>query len=374
MIIGVLKEIKNNENRVGLIPVGVKKLVEGGHIVVIQNSAGDGAGFFDEEYKEAGGIISKSPLDIVKRCDILVKVKEPIPEEYYLLDKLKGKTLFTYLHLAAADKRLTEKLLENNITAIGYETVEDDKKNLPLLKPMSQIAGVLSIQYGAEYLQKKYKGRGITLGEIDNAPRAEVVVVGGGTVGVAAMRTAVGMGANTTLLEIKDERIEQLKREFDCFKNLLILKSTKENLVESIKKADFVVGAVLVAGAKAPIVVTKDLVDLMKTGAVLVDVAIDQGGCIYYSKATTHANPIFYVDGKIFCCITNMPGQVALQSTQALASATFPYLLNMANRGVLETLRNDINFAKGINTFDGKICCEAVAKALSMMEKYEKFV
>ena len=345
MIIGALKEIKNNENRVALTPEGVKELVKTNHTVLVEKNAGSGAGFADEEYKEAGAKIVEKPLDIVKKADIITKVKEPIPQEYELLDNFKGKTLFTYLHLAAADRKLTEKLLENKITAIAYETVRDGYGNLPLLKPMSQIAGVLSIQYGAEFLQKKYGGLGITLGKIDNAPSAEVLVVGGGTVGSTAAITGAGMGANVTLLEINDEKIKELKKTFSKYKNLKILKSTKENIFEKIKKADLVIGAVLVAGAKAPIVVTKEMIDVMKKGAVMIDVAIDQGGCICVSKPTSHSNPIFKVDGKVCCCIPNLPGQVALQSTQALTNSTIPYLLKMANNGVIETLRQDINFA-----------------------------
>ena len=373
MIIATLKEIKNNENRVGLTPKGVKELVKNNHKVIIQKDAGLGAGFCDDKYKEAGATIVEKPIDIVKKADIIIKVKEPIPEEYELLDNFKGKTLFTYLHLAAADKKLTETLLKNHITSIGYETVMDEKGNLPLLKPMSQIAGVLSIQYGAEYLQKKYGGLGITLGKINNAPSAEVLVVGGGTVGATATRTAAGIGSNVTLLEIKDERIDELREKFSDYKNISILKSTKENLIKNIKKVDLLVGAALVAGAKAPVVVTEDIINLMKKGAVIVDVAIDQGGCIAVSKPTNHDNPIFKKDGKICCCITNMPGQVALQSTQALTNATLPYLLKMANNGVLETLRQDKNFAKGLNTYNGNITYRAVAEALGMVNKYKDF-
>jgi alanine dehydrogenase len=370
--IGILKEIKNNENRVALTPEGVKELVSN-HKVLVQKGAGIGTGFSDKEYREAGAEIIEEPIQIVKQSDIIVKVKEPLPEEYTIFDEFKGKTLFTYLHLAAADKQLTEKLLECNITSIGYETVEDEKGNLPLLKPMSQIAGVLAVQYGAEFLQKKYGGLGITLGKIDNAPSAEVMVIGGGNVGATSARTAAGMGANVTLFDINEEKIMELKAKYIHYDNLTILKSTPENLQEKIKKADLIIGAVLVAGAKAPIVITKEMVNLMKKKAVMMDVAIDQGGCMCVSKPTTHSNPIFDVDGKICCCITNMPGQVALQSTQALTNATLPYLLKMANKGVLETLKQDINFAKGLNTYNGKITYKAVADSLDLQDKYEEF-
>ena len=374
MIISTLKEIKNNENRVALTPQGVKELVKNTHKVIVQKNAGSDAGFSDESYIQAGATIVEKPIDIIKQADLLIKVKEPTQEEYELLDNFRGKVLFTYLHLAAADKRLAEKLLENKIISICYETVEDKKGNLPLLKPMSQIAGVLSIQYGAEYLQRKYGGLGITLGKIDNAPLAEVLVIGGGNVGAAAARTAAGMGAHVTLLDINDKKIQELKEEFFNYNNITLLKSTKKTLAEQIKKADLVIGAVLVAGAKTPIVVTEDMVDLMKKGAVMVDVAIDQGGCICVSRPTTHDNTIFKVNDKICCCITNMPGQVALQSTQALTNATLPYLLEMANKGVLEALRKDKNFARGLNTYNGNITCKAVAESLGMLDKYREFM
>jgi len=373
--VATLKEIKKGENRVGLTPIGVKELVERGHSVLVQENSGINAGFPNEEYEDAGATLLSNPLEIVKKADILIKVKEPIEEEYVLLENFKGKILFTYLHLSGVTKSLTEKLLENKITGIAYETVRDEKGQLPLLKPMSQVAGVLAIQYGAQYLQKKYNGRGISLGKIDNTTPAEVVVVGGGVVGAKAAITAAGLGANVTLLELKDERISQLKNEFkeflgeNLYKNVSFLKSNEENLKESVKKADLLIGAVLVAGAKAPIVVTEEMVKSMKNGSVIVDVAIDQGGCIWGSKPTTHENPIYNLDGKIFCCITNMPGQVALQSTQALTSATLPYLLKLADKGI-DALREDKNFAKGLNTYNGRITYKKVAEDLGMEEYY----
>jgi alanine dehydrogenase len=373
MIISTLKETKNNENRVALTPEAVKELVKNNHKVLIQENAGLNAGFSDELYKKAGAEIIERPIDIVKKADLLVKVKEPIPKEYCLLDNFKGKILFTYLHLAAADKELTERLVRNKITSIAYETVEDKDGNLPLLKPMSQVAGVLAVQYGAEYLQKKYGSIGITLGKINNAPSAEVMVIGGGTVGATAARTAAGMGANVTLFEIREERILELKKQFSHYDNLSIIKSTKESLIEALKKAHLLIGAVLVAGARAPIVITNDMIKVMKKGAVMVDVAIDQGGCIYTSKPTSHSDPIFKVDGKICCCITNMPGQAVFQSTQALTNSTFPYLIKIANDGVLESLRKDKYFARGLNTYDGFITYKAVAGSLGMLNIYKQF-
>ena len=373
--IATLKEVKDNENRVGLTPLGVKKLIEAGHQVLVQRDAGINAGFSNEEYEEAGATLLDDSQEIAQKTDILVKVKEPLSEEYDILDNFKGKILFTYLHLSAAPKTLTEKLLENKITGIAYETVFNENNQLPLLRPMSQVAGVLAVQYGAQYLQRKYHGRGISLGIIDNSDRAEVVVVGGGTVGAKAAITAAGLGAKVTLLELKDERIKQLKTEFsgflggNLFKNVRFVKSTPELVKENVKKADLLVGAVLVPGARAPQVVTEEMIKEMKKGAVIVDVAIDQGGCVWGSRPTSHSDPIYEIDGKIFCSITNMPGQVALQSTQALTNATLLYLLKLADKGVA-ALKEDSNFAKGLNTYQGKIIYQKVAEDLGMMDSY----
>lgn len=373
--IATLKEVKDNENRVGLTPLGVKKLIENGQQVLVQKDAGINAGFSNGEYEAAGAALLADPLEIAQKTDIIVKVKEPLPEEYAVLDNFKGKILFTYLHLSAAPKSLTERLLENKITGIAYETVFDVNNQLPLLKPMSQVAGVLAVQYGAQYLQRKYQGRGVSLGVIDNAPVAEVVVVGGGTVGATSAITAAGLGCKVTLLELREERIEQLKTKFreilgeNLFKNVQFIKSTPETVKENTKKADLLVGAVLVPGAKAPQVVTEELVGKMKKGAVIVDVAIDQGGCVWGSRPTSHSDPIYEIDGKIFCCITNMPGQVALQSTQALTNATLPYLLKLASLGI-SALKEDKNFAKGLNTYQGKITYQKVAEDLGMLDSY----
>jgi alanine dehydrogenase len=325
-------------------------------------------------------------MEIVKKADILVKVKEPLSEEYKLLDNFKGKILFTYLHLSGAPKELTEKLLENNITGIAYETVTEEKislpslreinhVSLPLLKPMSEIAGALAIQYGAQFLQKKYHGKGITLSRIENTKTPKVVIIGGGTVGAKAALTALAFGANVTLLELREERIQELKEEFsrlvgeNLFRNITFLKSTEENIAKEVKRADLLIGAVLVPGARAPIVVKREIVKEMENGSVIVDVAIDQGGCIYGSKPTSHEEPIFELEGKIFCCIPNMPGQVPLKSTQALTSATLPYIIRLANKGI-DALREDLGFAQGLNTYEGKITCKRVAEDLGMEDKF----
>lgn len=372
MIIGTIKEIKNNENRVALTPENVKKLVLLNNEVLIEKNAGIGSGFTDKEYEENGAKILKDPKEIVSKIDLLVKVKEPIEEEYYLLDIMKNKTLFTYLHLAAAPKELTLKLMENKITAIAYETVEDEFKNLPLLKPMSEVAGVLAVQYGCQFMQKKYGGIGKTLGKITNADSANVLIVGGGIVGSKSALTAAGLGCNVTILEINKERINSLKNEFlkylgeELFSNVNFVESNTINISKETKKADLLIGAVLVKGAKAPTIINEEHLNNMKKGCVIVDVAIDQGGCIYGSKPTTHEKPIYEFKDKIYCCITNMPGQVSMQSTQALSNVVFPYIKKMSEDGIIELLKKDINFLKGLNVYNRKLVNEQISDALNI--------
>ena len=375
MIIATLREVKDNENRVGLTPDGVKKLVKAGHTVIVERQAGWGSGFPDTMYAEAGAKLIDSPYEIVKRADIIVKIKEPVQAEYYWLDLFKGKTLFTYLHLSGVDPQLTQKLLENEITAIAYETVSRNG-GLPLLAPMSQVAGVLACQYGAHYLQKKHGGFGVTLGHIDGADHALTLIVGAGFVGLTAALTAGGMGGKVVLLDINPKAIARAKSEVKkrlgtkLSKNVTAQLSDTKILEDWIKKADLLIGAVLIPGAKAPQVVSEEMIHSMKRGAVVVDVAIDQGGCIWGSRPTTHRHPIYDLDGKIFCCITNMPGQVAHQSTQALTTATLPYLLEMADKGPIEALRADANLRRGLNTFLGKITFEHVARDLKLESLY----
>ena len=377
MIIGTIKEIKDNENRVGLLPKGVAKLVKAGHIVYVQRQAGVNSGYSDGDYKKAGAKLMNTAYEIVKKVDLLIKVKEPIPKEYELLDHFKGKVLFTYLHLAAVDKNLTLRLMKNNITAIAYATVKDKDGRLPLLKPMSEVAGVLSIQYAAQYLQKKYGGRGITLGKIEDVDPANVVVIGGGVVGSTAARTAAGLGCKVTVVEKKGEWFKKLpgffKKNISALaKNIRIIESTPSNISKAVASADVVIGSVLIPGAKAPRIVTESMIRSMHDGAVIVDVAIDQGGCIWGSKPTTHSDPIYEERGKIYCNITNMPGQVPRQSSQALTQATFPYLWKMADLGVENALKKDKGFAKGVNIYKGKITCKAVAEALNLKQYYKQ--
>lgn len=378
MIIGTIREVKDNENRVGLIPDSVRKLVKAGHKVIVQSNAGKNAGFSNQEYKKAGAAIYVTPRSVIKACDILVKVKEPIRREYLLLKYLKDKTLYTYLHLAAVDRSLTKTLLKYNITSVAYETVEDKKGNLPLLKPMSEVAGVLAIQYAAQYLQRKYDGRGVSLGRIENTDPATVVVVGPGTVGMTSAITALGLGCKVIILGKHIREFSQKKKVAakavgnTLVRNLRIIESNPSNLMKAVKQADVLVGAVLVPGAKAPVIVARSMVDAMKQGAVIVDVAIDQGGCIWGSKPTSHSDPIYHHDGKIYCNITNMPGQVPRQSAQALNAATIPYLLKMV-KGVEHAMRADKNLAKGLNTYKGKITYRAVAEALKMEDDFQEF-
>ena len=381
MVIATLKEIKNNENRIALTPKGVGKLVEAGLRVIVQETAGIGSGFSDSEYTAAGAELMRDPEDIVKEADILVKVKEPLPSEYNLLEQFKGKTLFTYLHLSGVDKRLTKLLVNNNITAIAYETLEDENGQLPLLRPMSEVAGILAVQYGAEYMQKKHNGRGLTLGKITGIPSARVVVVGGGYVGATAARTAAGMGARVKLFDINPEVVDRLNKEMleylgpNLGENFEAIVPNDENYNKALEECNLLVGAVLVAGAKAPVVVTEEQVKSMKDGSVIVDVSIDQGGCIWGSRCSSHSEPVYDIYGKMYCCIPNMPGQVSRQSTMALTDATIPYLIKLATEGaesmIRESLESDGRMAKGLNAYKGYLTYEKVASDLGMMESYK---
>lgn len=381
MVIATLKEIKNNENRVALTPYGVKELVDAGIEVIVQETAGIGSGFSDGEYKECGAKMMRNPEDIVKAADVLVKVKEPLPAEYNLLEQFGGKTLFTYLHLSGVDKRLTKVLVNNQITAIAYETLEDEVGKLPLLAPMSEVAGVLAVQYGAEFLQKKYGGRGISLGKISGIPSARVVVVGGGYVGATAAKTAAGMGARVKLFDISAAKCADLNAEIKSYlgpnlgENFEAVVPDAENYNEALKDCNLLIGAVLVAGTKAPVVVSEEQIKSMKDGSVVVDVSIDQGGCIWGSRATSHSEPVYEIYGKIYCCIPNMPGQVSRQSTIALTTATLPYLKRLAHEGadklIRDSLAGDGRLARGLNAYKGHITYESVARDLGMMDIYK---
>ena len=361
MIIGCTKEIKNNEYRVGLTPANAADYVHAGHEVLIEKGAGDGTGFTDEEYQAAGAKILDKAGDIWDQAEMIVKVKEPVASEYDCFHE--GQIIYTYLHLAD-NEPLTRKLLEKKVKAVAYETIIGPHGGLPCLAPMSYIAGRLSIQEGAKYLEKTYGGRGVLLSGVPGVKKANVVILGGGNVGTNACKMAFGMGANVTVLDLNLDRLQYLDDIFS--RQITTLYSSRATVLSAIKDADLVVGAVLVPGAVAPKLIHREDLKLMKKGAVIVDVAIDQGGNAETSHPTTHDDPVFEVDGIIHYCVTNMPGAVARTSTYALSNATLPYGLAIASRGLENACILDAGLRAGLNCYDGKITYEGVAEAFSM--------
>ena len=357
MIIGVPKEIKDNEARVGVTPAGVKALAEAGHYVLVETQAGAQSGFPDAEYQDAGAEIVGDAGLVWGKAEIVVKVKEPIAQEYVYFRE--GLVLFTYLHLAPLPA-LTDKLLESKVIGIAYETVRDRQGTLPLLVPMSEVAGRMSVQVGATYLEKERGGRGILLGGVPGVPPAHVCIIGGGIVGSNAARIALGFGARVTLVDVNLNRLRELDDIFNG--RLYTLASNSYNLAHATSEADLVIGGVLIPGAMAPKIVTRAMVAAMKKGAVIVDVAIDQGGCVETAKPTSHSNPSYVVDGVVHYCVTNMPGAVPHTSTLALTNSTFPYLLRIANLGVREALKRDSGLAEGLNTWLGTLTHRGVAE------------
>jgi alanine dehydrogenase len=358
MIIGVPKEIKDQEYRVSVTPEGVRALVHSGQEVIVEPSAGVGSGYSDDDYRQAGAKIASSKEELFRAASLIVKVKEPQLSECPLFRP--GQVLFTYLHLASSSE-LTKALLEAKITAIAYETIEARDGTLPMLKPMSEIAGRMSIQIGARYLEKTQGGCGLLLGGVPGVEPAKVVVLGAGAVGSSATRIAVGMGAQVTVINLDVERLRYLD---DLYKGRIITRaSTQAAVEESVVAADLLIGAVLVPGAKAPKLVSRSLVKKMKPGSVIVDVAVDQGGCIETTKPTTHTDPVYTVDGVLHYCVANMPGIVPRTSTHALTNATLPYLLKLASSGIDAAIRADAGLAKGVNLFQGKVTCRGVAEA-----------
>ena len=357
MIIGIPKEIKNNEFRVSATPAGVHAYISAGHQVIVERSAGVGSGISDYDYIKAGAQIIDSADEVWQKADLIQKVKEPIEAEYKRMRK--GQILYTYLHLAA-NKACTQAIMDSGCTAIAYETVEVDGQ-LPLLAPMSEVAGRMSIQVGAAALEASKGGAGVLLGGVPGVRPGKVVVIGGGVVGVAAATIAHGMRADVTIMDLDLKRLAQIDQIFAG--NVKTLASSGYEIEKEVSQADLVVGAVLVHGAKAPKLVSNALVKKMKPGSVLVDVAIDQGGCFEDSKATTHQDPTYKVHDAIFYCVANMPGAVPATSTYALANATIKYGLALANKGWQRALADDANLAKGLNVHEGKIMYEAVAKA-----------
>ena len=358
MKIGCVKEIKNNEFRVGLTPDNVKAYVAAGHHVYIEKGAGIGSGFADTEYVEAGASVLDNAPDIWNMVDMMIKVKEPLESEYKLFHD--GLILYTYLHLAA-DKEQMDALLAGKVKSVAYETLQETDRSLPLLAPMSQIAGRLSIQEGAKYLEKKFGGAGILLAGVPGTPKANVVILGGGTVGMNACKIAVGMGANVTILDVNLKRLEQLDNMFGA--HIQTLYSTDSNVERAVKDADLVIGSVLIPGGSTPKLFKAKYLPEMKDGAVFVDVAIDQGGCGETSHVTTHDDPVYIEEGVVHYCVGNMPGAVPRTSTIALTNATLRYGLQIAENGLEEACRRSDVICTGVNTYDGKLTNQNVALA-----------
>ncbi len=356
MKIGVPAEIKNNEFRVGMVPSGVRDLTSDGHQVLIQKGAGHGSGFTDAEYESAGAVIADTADEVFAAAEMIVKVKEPIAAD---LERLRdGQQLFTYLHLAPVPD-LTSALLKKNITGIAYETITGRNGSLPLLSPMSEVAGRMSVQVGAFYLQKPNGGRGVLLGGVPGVLPADVVIIGGGIVGINAAKMAIGLGANVTILDTNIDRLRYLDEIFHG--RLATLASNRAHLEEACRRADLLIGGVLIPGAAAPKLVTRDMIRTMKKGSVIVDVAIDQGGCVETAKATTHSDPVYVVDDVIHYCVANMPGAVPRTSTIALNNATLPYTRLLANLGFKRAVFENAGLAEGVNVYKGKLTYQAVA-------------
>lgn len=360
MLIGVPKEIKNFEYRVGLIPSSVRELIANGHQVLIQKNAGEKIGFDDEFYQKVGAKIADTAEEIFQKADMIVKVKEPQPNECKMLRP--GQVLFTYLHLAP-DPEQAKLLQESGCIAIAYETVTNHNNGLPLLAPMSEVAGRMAIQAGATSLEIKNGGRGMLLGGVPGVVPAKVVVLGGGVVGTNSVRVAMGMGANVVVIDKSLERLYHLDLQFGSKINTVF--STTDSIEEHMRDADLVIGAVLVPGASAPRLVSRKMLGVMRHGSVIVDVSIDQGGCFETSKATTHENPTYIVDGVVHYCVANMPGAVPRTSTVALNNATLPFVLSLANNGYKEAMRRNHHLLNGLNICNGKITYKAVAEALN---------
>ena len=364
MIVGTTKELKNHEYRVGLTPDGVRTLCQKGHTVYVETNAGLAAGFSDDDYKDAGAKVLDNPKDVYEKVDMLVKVKEPEPSEYPYLKK--GLILYTYLHLAA-NKELAEELINKEVKAVAFETIKDSFGNLPCLRPMSQIAGRLSIQEGAKYIERSYGGRGILLGGVPGVERGKIVILGGGIAGTYAAKAAVGIDAQVTLLDVNLNRLAYIEDVFGA--SVTTLYSNESNIRRALKEADLVIGSVLIPGGSTPKLIRKEYLKDMKKGAVIVDIAIDQGGCCESSHVTTHDDPVFIEEGIVHYCVGNMPGAVPYTSTIALANATFPYASRIADVGLEEAVKADKGFAMGVNIYNGKCTNQNVANSLNLEYK-----
>jgi alanine dehydrogenase len=356
--IGIPKEIKDNEYRIGMVPAGVHALVDAGHEVVVQENAGNGSGIPNEDYVSAGARLVPDAASVWGWADMVVKVKEPVGPEYDLMRP--GQTLFTYLHLAPLPE-LTDVLLEKQVTGVAYETIEDKSGRLPLLTPMSEVAGRMAVAVGASYLQKVHGGRGTLLAGVPGVPPGDVVVIGGGIVGLNSIKIALGLGARVAVLDTNLDRLRQID---DLFHGAVTtLASNQYNLRAAMRRADLLIGAVLIPGRAAPKLVTRDMLKLMKEGSVIVDVAVDQGGCFETTRPTTHSDPVYVVDGVVHYCVANMPGAVPRTSTFALNNATLPYQLQLANKGVDRAMAESKALALGLNTRGGKVTHAAVVDA-----------
>ena len=360
MIIGVPKEIKTREYRVGMVPAGVRALTQAGHTVLVEQGAGVGSGLPDSEYQRVGAELVASADEVWKRAEMIVKVKEPVAPEYVRMQP--KQIVYTYFHLAGVDPELTKTLVKKQVAAVAYETLQLDDGSLPLLRPMSEVAGKMAIQVGSTCLEKEHGGKGILLGGVPGVRRAKVVIIGGGVVGTCAAKVAVGMGAEVSILDLNLNQLAYLDDVFLGRVNTLA--SDSESISKSVREADLVVGGVLIPGGKAPKLVSAQLISEMQPGSVVVDVAVDQGGCIETCKPTTHDNPTYVVDGVVHYCVANMPGAVPQTSTFALTNTTRPYALKIANLGLSEAVRQDKALARALNTYDGHVTYEAVAKDL----------
>jgi alanine dehydrogenase len=358
VLIGIPKEVKDHEYRVGMIPAAVHALVAAGHQVIVQDGAGLGSSIPNEDYVQAGAEIVPDAATVYSRAEMVVKVKEPVEQEYDLLKP--GQTLFTYLHLAPLPE-LTSVLTEKQIAGVAYETIEDRQGRLPLLTPMSEVAGRMAVMVGASFLQKAHGGRGTLIAGVPGVPPGDVVILGGGIVGINSLKMAIGLGASVTVLDTNLDRLRELDDLFNG--RITTLASNQYNLRATLRRADLFIGAVLIPGRSAPKLVTREMLGLMKEGAVVVDVAVDQGGCLETTHATTHSNPTYVVDGIVHYCVANMPGAVPRTSTFALNNATLPYALALANKGVVRAAQEDPGLLLGVNTYKGHITYEAVAES-----------
>jgi len=361
MLIGVLKEIKTKENRVAMTPAGAEQLVTAGHEVLLETEAGEGSVFSNKAYEQVGAKIAGSAAEVYEKAEMIMKVKEPLPVEYPLIRK--GQIVFTYFHFAAS-LELTQAMIDSECIAVAYETVECANRSLPLLTPMSEVAGRMAIQEGAKYLEKTFGGNGILLSGVPGVEPGTVVVIGGGVVGTNAAKVACGLGAKVYLLDTNLERLRYLNDVMPA--NCIPLMSNPATIRRLLKEADLVVGAVLIPGAVAPKLVTRDMLGIMKKGSVIVDVAIDQGGCVETAKPTTHDDPIYEVDGVIHYCVANMPGAVSYTSTNALTNATLPYAIQLANKGYKQAALDNPEIARGINVLNGKVTYKGVADAFGL--------